>query len=138
MIGLISRPNNDLWWHGSYFGIWDALSSKKLAKIDLENCSKKARVAKISLIHYELISFFFSLKFAVRELFWYRANSKHVSFTMTSHNTVKYCQNTAKLHNLSNNWIFSWYFPVNLAHLMCIGIFISLDQVTWEPARKMI
>ena len=79
----------------------------------------------------------FPPKFAACGLFWCRANSNHVFFTMTSHNTVKYCPNTAKLQELSKNDI-SRYFSVNHADLMCIGIFISLDQVKWEPARKIL
>ena len=35
-----------IWWQGSYTGNWDALSSQKTAKIDLQNCSKNQKLQK--------------------------------------------------------------------------------------------
>ena len=95
MIGLISQPGNDLWWHGSYIGIWDALSPKKGQNrpTELLQKSKSCKNQPNSLrIHL------FPTKFAARGLFGCKANSNHVFLTMTT----RYCEITQLLQNRIN------------------------------------
>ena len=128
MIGLISQPGNDLWWHGSYVCLFGMLWAPKKAKIDLQNCSKKAKVAKISQSHYGFIFFQQNLLHVV----CFDAEPIQSMFSLKwLYNTVKYCPNTAKLNKLSKTelvMVFSHWSR----KLTCIGIFISIDQVEWE------